>query len=202
MKKYFNPLLSALIIILLFQCSEKNSGSIANDVLMGEVPLYHGFESQIKFGEHLVLVGGCNDCHTPKKMTVHGPVLDSALWLSGHPAEMPKIKVDRAEMEAKGLAVTGDLTEWIGPWGVSYAANLTPDETGIGTWKVEQLFKVFREGKYKGLDGSRMILPPMPWEMFKYYTDEEVEAIFAYLKSIKPISNQVPPPLPPLSAVN
>lgn len=200
MKAYISSFLSVLSIIILFQCSEKKSGSIAEEVPMDRAPLYNGFESQIKFGEHLVLVGGCNDCHTPKKMTDHGPVLDSALWLSGHPADMPKIEVNKAEMEAKGLAVTRDLTEWIGPWGVSYAANLTPDESGIGNWKVEQLYKVFREGKYKGLDGSRMILPPMPWEMFQFYTDEEVEAIFAYLKSIKPIQNQVPPPLPPVSA--
>ncbi len=191
--------LSVLSIIILFQCSEKKSGSIVEEVPMDKTPLYNGFESQIKFGEHLVLVGGCNDCHTPKKMTDHGPVLDSALWLSGHTTDMPKIEVNKAEMEAKGLVVTRDLTEWIGPWGVSYAANLTPDETGIGNWKVEQLYKVFREGKYKGLDGSRMILPPMPWEMFQFYTDGEIDAIFAYLKSIKPISNQVPPPLPPVS---
>ncbi|UCS93050.1 cytochrome c [Echinicola marina] len=201
MKKHFNSILLLVILMLLFQCREKNSGSMASENPIEEVPLNYGFENQVKLGEHLVLVGGCNDCHTPKKMTDHGPVLDSALWLSGHPSAMSKIEVDKAEMESKGLVVTRDLTEWIGPWGVSYAANLTPDETGIGNWKVEQLYKVFREGKYKGLDGARMILPPMPWEMFQYYTDEEVEAIFAYLKSVKPIRNQVPPPLPPVSMV-
>ncbi|GAB3656721.1 c-type cytochrome [Echinicola sediminis] len=161
---------------------------------------FNGFESQIKLGEHLVLVGGCNDCHTPKKMTPNGPVLDSALWLSGHPAQMPGIEVDRQAMEAKGLVVTWDLTEWVGPWGVSYSANLTPHESGIGNWKEEQLFKVFREGKYRGLDGTRNILPPMPWEMYQHYTDEEIKAIFSYLKSIKPVDNAVPAPLPPASA--
>jgi len=191
-----------LIVVFLVHCNEKKIEDASTDLVpVLEAPSYNGFESQIKLGEHLVLVGGCNDCHTPKKMGTHGPVLDSALWLSGHPAQMPGIDVDRKAMESKGLVVTWDLTEWVGPWGVSYAANLTPHETGIGTWKEEQLFKVLREGKYKGLDGSRNILPPMPWEMYQFYTDDEIKAIFAYLKSLKPVNNIVPPPLPPVSAV-
>lgn len=64
---------------------------------------FYGYKSQIEWGEHLVLIGGCNDCHTPKKMTSHGPVLDTTLWLSGHPANMPRIDIDRKEIEAKGL---------------------------------------------------------------------------------------------------
>jgi hypothetical protein len=117
--------------------------------------------------------------------------------LSGHPADGPKIDVDRKELANKKLAVTADLTEWVGPWGTSYAANLTPDPTGIGSWKEEQFFLALREGKFKGLPNSRPILPPMPWDMFKHMTDGEIKAIFAYLKSIPPVSNIVPPPLPP-----
>jgi hypothetical protein len=80
----------------------------------------------------LVTIGACHDCHTPKKMTPNGPDLDSSLLLSGHPAQSPPLDVDRKEIESKGLAVTGDLTEWIGPWGISYTANLTSDASGIG----------------------------------------------------------------------
>lgn len=133
-------------------------------------------------------------------MTARGPVLDSSMWLAGHPAKMPAVDVDRKAMEKKGLAVTMDLTEWVGPWGVSYTANLTPDETGIGSWTEEQFFRALREGKYKGLAGSRTLLPPMPWEMYSHFTDGEIRAVFAYLKSLKPVSNLVPPPLPPASA--
>lgn len=161
---------------------------------------FGNFESQIKYGEHLVTILDCNVCHTPKKMTERGPVPDMSLLLSGRPAEMPLIDVDRAEMESKGLVVARDLTEWIGPWGVSFAANLTPDETGIGNWTEEQFFLALREGKYKGLAASRTLLPPMPWESFSFMTDSEVKAIFAYLMSIKPIHNIVPPALPPTSA--
>jgi len=163
---------------------------------------YYGFNSQLEWGEHLVLIGGCHDCHTPKKMTSQGPVLDSALFLSGHPANMPRIDIDRKEIEAKGLAVAMDLTEWVGPWGVSFAANLTPDPTGIGNWTEDQFIYALRNGTAKGIPGSRPILPPMPWEMIRNMTDDEMKAVFAYLKSIKPIDNLVPAPLPPTSVVN
>ncbi|MHA6248393.1 c-type cytochrome [Pontibacter sp. CAU 1760] len=161
-----------------------------------------GFESQIKYGEHLVLIAGCHDCHTPKKMTDQGPVLDMSRALSGHPANMPPIEVDRADMERKGLAVTQTLTSWIGPWGISYAANLTSDKTGIGNWQEKNFELALRKGKHKGIESNRMLLPPMPWEMFSHMTDEEVKAIFAYLKSTKPIRNVVPAPKPPVLATS
>lgn len=203
MKTSIAKLSTGFILALMIQCSEKKA-EVTPTAEEGTPPpstMYNGFESQIKYGEHLVLIGGCNDCHTPKKVTPEGAVhLDTALWLSGHPAEMPSFEVDRKAMESKGLIVTQDLTEWVGPWGVSYAANLTPDETGIGNFTEEQFFRVLREGKYKGLVNSRPILPPMPWEMYRNMTDDEIKAIFAYLKSIKPVSNIVPAPLPPVGA--
>lgn len=203
MKTSIAKLSTGFILALMIQCSEKKAE--VSDVNYETIPdpsaQYHGFESKVKWGEHLVLIGGCNDCHTPKKFTPEGAVhLDTALWLSGHPAAMQGIEVDRKAMESKGLSVTFDLTEWVGPWGVSYAANLTPDETGLGNFTEEQFFRVLREGKYKGLVNSRPILPPMPWEMYRHMTDDEIKAIFAYLKTIKPVSNIVPAPLPPLGA--
>ncbi|MEO6166719.1 MAG: hypothetical protein ABIO46_06340 [Chitinophagales bacterium] len=97
-------------------------------------PDYNGFESQIKYGEHLVTVSGCHDCHTPKKLGPHGMQLDSSPMLSGHPAQLPGPSFNRKEMESKGVICTSDLTAWVGPWGISYTANLTPDPTGIGNW--------------------------------------------------------------------
>ena len=161
---------------------------------------YGGFESQVKWGEHIVTIGGCHDCHTPKKMGPMGPEDDSTRLLSGHPAEMPIPDVDRAMLESKGLVTTQTLTSWVGPWGVSFSANLTSDTTGTGAWKEEQFIMAIREGKYKGLAGSRDLLPPMPWHMYKHMTDDELKAVFAYLKSTKPIKNVVPAPLPPVSA--
>jgi hypothetical protein len=121
----------------------------------------------IKRGEYLVTIGGCNDCHTPKVMTDHGPDLDPARLLSGHISEEPVPPFD-ATAFTKGI-VQGNmsLTAWHGPWGTSFSANLTPDkETGIGHWTLEQFKRALREGKSKGLPAARPILPPMPWFNF------------------------------------
>ena len=133
-------------------------------------------------------------------MTPHGPDIDSSRLLSGHPADSPDPEIDRKEMESKGLVTTGDLTSWVGPWGISYTANLTSDSTGIGTWTEGQFIYAIREGKLKGMPNTRSLLPPMPWQMYRNMKDEELKAIFAYLKSTKPIQNVVPPPKAPVSA--
>ncbi len=160
---------------------------------------FGGFDSQVRWGEHLTIIGGCGDCHTPKKMTPQGPVPDEALLLSGHPAQMPPPDIDRKMVESKGLVVTQTLTSWVGPWGISYSANLTPDATGIGNWQESNFITALREGKYKGIPAARSLMPPMPWEYFKEMSDDELKAIFAYLKSIKPVNNLVPQYQPPVS---
>ena len=159
-----------------------------------------GFETPEKYGEHLVLIAGCHDCHTPKKMTDKGPEIDFSLALSGHPAQLPPPEVNRKEMESKGHVVTQTLTAWVGPWGISYAANLTPDETGLANWEESNFFTALRKGKHKGVESERSLLPPMPWDMYKNMTDQELRAVFAYLRSIKPVKNIVPQPVPPVTA--
>ena len=186
-------------VLLLSQCNQKTAeGHSALSV--STTPSFNGFDSQAKWGEHLVTIGGCNDCHSPKKMTDHGPEIDSSLFLSGHPAQMPPPDVNRQEMESKGLSVTNTLTAWVGPWGISYAGNLTSDSTGIGNWKEEQFIYALRNGKYKGLASSRALLPPMPWKVFQHMTDDELKAIFTYLKTTRPVKNVVPQAAPPVSA--
>lgn len=202
MKKLPVIIVIAIICITFFlsQCSEDKSNTNQNqkDTILVGSKSNGGYESPVKWGEHLVMSGGCGDCHTPKKMGPMGPEDDSTLLLSGHPAKMPAPDVDRNAMESKGLFVTQTLTAWVGPWGISYTANITSDETGIGTWNEDQFLFAIRNGKQKGLAGSRMLLPPMPWQSIRYMTDDELKAIFAYLKSTKPISNLVPPPAPPV----
>lgn len=203
MKRLSALILTAIVCstFLLTQCSDNKSTETSNQkdtVLVGSTS-NGGYESQAKWGEHLVMTGACGDCHTPKKMGPRGPEEDSTLLLSGHPAKLPPPDVDRKEMESKGLAVTGTLTAWVGPWGISYSANLTSDDTGIGTWNEDQFIYAIRNGKLKGLPGSRMLLPPMPWQAIRNHTDDELKAIFAYLKSTKPINNMVPPPAPPVT---
>jgi hypothetical protein len=197
-KNYFMRKLLALSIIvlatifLLTECNEAKTETLV------AVKNFNGFESRAKWGEHLVTVSGCHDCHSPKKMTAMGSEIDSSLLFAGHIAGSPEPAVDKKEMQGKGLVVTtGDLTTWVGPWGTSYTANLTSDATGIGSWKEEQFILALREGKFKGLAGERNLLPPMPWQMYRNFTDNEIKAIFAYLKTTNPVKNVVPPPLPP-----
>jgi hypothetical protein len=61
----------------------------------------------------------------------------------------------------------------------------------------ENFRRALKEGKYKGLEGSRSLLPPMPWTNFLSLADEDVKAMFAYLKSIPPVKNVVPMPVSP-----
>ena len=88
-------------------------------------------------------------------------------------------------------AFSGTLTAFAGPWGVSYAANLTPDQnTGLGVWTEDMFVKALRTGKHMGT--SRPIQPPMPWMWAGQATDDDLKAMFAYLKSIPPVVNHVP----------
>ncbi len=90
------------------------------------------------------------------------------------------------------------LTAWSGPWGVSFAANLTPDkETGLGEWSEQTFIHSLRTGKHQGQPNGRDILPPMPWFNFKGATDDDLKAMWAYLRSIPAVKNQVPLPVPP-----
>ncbi|UAY53459.1 c-type cytochrome [Ferruginibacter albus] len=201
MKSFLTLLCITAIIIVLSNCSEKTPET-KETVTPAVIPTYGGFETKIKWGEHLVQVGGCNDCHTPKKMTTMGPVMDTSLWLSGHPEHMPIPDVDRKEAETKGWGLTNTETAWVGPWGVSFAANLTPDSTtGIGAWTLDNFKVAIREGKKSGAPAGRSLLPPMPWPWYKYLTDDELDAMFTYLQTVKPIHNNVPAALPPVLAM-
>jgi len=178
----------------------KTEETAATHVTIPDKPNFGGFDSQAKWGEHLVTIAGCNDCHTPKKMTPMGPVDDSTLLLSGHPEAAPAPDVDRKAMEGKGLVVTQDFTAWIGPWGISYSANLTPDPSGTGGWTEEQFMYAIRNSMSKGLAGGRPLMPPMSMMPVKHMTDDELKAVFAYLKTLKPIKNNSVQPTPPALA--
>lgn len=155
----------------------------------------------VKRGEYLVNINGCNDCHTPKIMVNGMPEPDPKRLLSGHPANMPMPAVPTDPFDPNGWAVrtTLSLTAWYGPWGVSFASNLTPDQvTGSGAWTEAAFIKAMRTGKHLG--SGRAILPPMPWPMIGKMTDDDLKAVFAYLHSIPPIENMVPQPIPPAAA--
>ncbi len=153
-----------------------------------------GKADQLKRGEYLVRYGDCSACHTPLKFGPNGPEPDMSRFLSGHPADTrlpaPDLK------PGPWFAATAGMTAWTGPWGISYAANLTPDvNTGLGIWTEDMFLKAARTGKHMG--AGREILPPMPWQSLGSLSDSDLKAVFAYLKSLPAIENRVPEPLPP-----
>ncbi len=122
----------------------------------------------VTYGEYLAgPVAHCVECHTP-------------YTADGRP--------DPTRFAAGGFAFPG-------PYGVSYAANLTPDpETGIGRWKDGQLVAALYGARR---DGQR-VLPPIPSPYYAGGTAEGgLQAIIAYLRSLPPIRNRVPPAEPP-----
>src|SRR3974390_2442959 len=125
---------------------------------------------QVARGKYLVSFGGCNDCHTPLKLTDKGPIPDLSRMLSGH---QEGTKLPPPDLKpGPWFAATAGMTAWTGPWGISYAANLTPDSnTGLGIWTEEMFLRAMRTGKHMG--SGRDILPPMPWQGVAQLTDED-----------------------------
>jgi mono/diheme cytochrome c family protein len=150
----------------------------------------------VKRGEYLVTIGLCHDCHTPLRMGPNGPAPDMTRMLSGHPQDFA-VRAPADLAQPWDAAATGTLTGWSGPWGVSFSANLTPDpETGrLRDFTEQQFMQGMRTGRHKGQ--GRQILPPMPWPYIGKMTDDDLKAVFAYLKQIPPVKNKVPDPLPP-----
>jgi hypothetical protein len=150
---------------------------------------------RVERGRYLVSIMACGDCHTPLKMGANGPEPDSARALSGHP-EALKMTAPPAPHGAWLWSGAASNTAFAGPWGISYAANLTPDQnTGLGIWTEDMFVTAIRTGKHMGK--SRPIAPPMPWESVRNATDADLKAIFAYLRTLTPIANHVPDYVPP-----
>jgi hypothetical protein len=151
----------------------------------------------IERGEFLVTAGGCDDCHTPKNFGPKGPELDMTRRFSGHPEGTPIPPVDTTLLH-QWAYLSHDLTMAVGPWGLTFSANLTPDnETGIGTWQPEMFINAMKTGKHLGVADGRPILPPMPWQSVARLSEEDLKAMFMYLKTLPAVKNKVPNPMPP-----
>jgi hypothetical protein len=182
---------TCLSAILLTACSGNENTSTSS----GGKVMTHA--DTVQRGAFLVETLGCNDCHSAKRMTASGPEIIPELMLSGYPADSKLPGQDKNALKKGWLLFAPDLTAAAGPWGVSFAGNLTPDPSGIGLWPYENFKRALTQGKFKGIEGSRTLLPPMPWQNYVNLPDEDVRAIFTYLKSIKPVQNLVPAALPP-----
>lgn len=184
LKLYFSFLVLLIAIMFVTSCQDE---PVKKELSQEEL---------IARGEYIVSTSGCHDCHTPKKMTEQGPVPDENYLLAGHPADLPIPEYDKSILKDWAL-FNHSLTAAVGPWGVSFSANITSDGTGLGNWTYDQFKTAMTKGLYKGLEGSRPIMPPMPWQEFQNYTDEDLRAIFAYLQSTKPVQNVPPAYIPP-----
>jgi len=151
------------------------------------LPVTKPGDQQVERGRYLVTLGVCHDCHTPKGSDGR-PRLDRLL--SGHPEGEPPAPAIPGVISACPTA-----TCFTGPWGTSFARNLTPDKTtGIGAWTEAHFIKVLRTG----IRGNGAPLRPlMPWEWYQQLTDDDLKAIFAYLRTLPPIHNDVPEDLLP-----
>jgi mono/diheme cytochrome c family protein len=129
-----------------------------------------GDADQVERGRYMTQLLGCVVCHT-----------DGALFGE---ADMSR----RLAGSRIGIAYSNPLVEE-NP-GILYPKNLTPDpDTGIGKWRDDALVDFIRTG----IDPSgRSHLPVMPWPSYARLTDEDAEAIVAYLKSLAPIRFKVP----------
>lgn len=186
-------MIAGLISIFIYSLSSCGSGeaevSSTNEALSAR-------DTSAKRGGYLVTIMGCNDCHSPRIMGAHGPEPDPLRILSGYPSHIP-VKVPDLKHLQPGSAVfdpTG--TAITGPWGTSFAANLTSDGTGIGNWSLAQFKNAFSHGKFMGIDEERTLLPPMPWQNYTHIEEADLKAIFAYLKSTVPVRNNVPAFIP------
>jgi len=160
-------------------------------------------EDMIKRGDYLVTVASCNDCHSPKIMTQMGPVPDSGKLLSGSPADNAFSPLNAKSLEpGNWMSMAPDITAFVGPWGVSYAANLTPDSaTGIGALSESAFINTLRTGKHFGDPNGRPILPPMPWQYISKMTDDDLKSVYAYLRSLPAVNNKVHAPVSPPDAM-
>ncbi|MBC7915553.1 MAG: cytochrome C [Pyrinomonadaceae bacterium] len=120
----------------------------------------------LEYGAYMVNASACFDCHTNIK--------------DGKPLE--------------GMDFAGGR-EFKLPGGSVYTANITPDkETGIGSWTQEQFlarFKAFADSSHIPEIGENEFQTVMPWTMYAGMKVSDLEAIYTYLKTVKPVKNQV-----------
>ena len=148
----------------------------------------------VQRGKYLVdAVSACGHCHTPRA----GAEYNMDMYLAGHPANASYPRYNFSMMQ-QGifLLISPQLSAFSGPFGTSFSSNLTPDkETGLGEWTEEMFIGAMRTGHHQGVESNRKILPPMPTKHYAQMNDADLKAIWAYLRTIKPVKNEVSPAL-------
>ena len=138
----------------------------------------------LEHGEYIPSIAGCIDCHTPFQAEYQDPAqmsLDQFRLLSFNLG---------ATQDRKDKLLAGGRPFDLGPAGVLLTRNITPDqETGIGSWSDEQIILAIKTGISS--DG-KLLFPVMPYHVYSTMADEDLHALVAYLRSIKPVNNSIP----------
>ncbi|MGE0406738.1 MAG: cytochrome c [Candidatus Korobacteraceae bacterium] len=113
----------------------------------------------VKYGQYLVSVAACIDCHTPLSPKME-PMMELA-FSGGQPIN--------------------------GPWGKAASANITPDASGISYYDEKMFLEMLRTGHVK----ARKLNPIMPYWRFRNLDESDQKAIFAYLRTLKPVKHRV-----------
>ena len=148
----------------------------------------------VRRGKYLVdTLGACGHCHTPRA----GAEYNMDMYLAGHPANAPYPRYNFSMMQQGIFILTSpQMSAFSGPFGTSFASNLTPDkETGLGEWTEKMFIDAMRTGHHQGDTSNRKIFPPMPTKHYAQMDDADLKAIWAYLRTIKPVKNEVSSPL-------
>ena len=120
-----------------------------------------------KRGEYLTTLASCSDCHTPRNDK--GEYLPGMAFAGGNPLEFKGARPVRA------------------------AANLTPSPNGIPYYDDNLFLEMMRTGQVR----ARQISDVMPWGHYRNMTDDDLKAIFAYLKTLQPVDHYVDNALEP-----
>jgi cytochrome c oxidase cbb3-type subunit 2 len=121
----------------------------------------------VERGRYLVETLGCPLCHSP---------------------------VDEDRRLIPGMRMAGGMRIEVDPFGVYTTGNLTSDPaTGLGEWTDAEIKQVLTRGVLR--DGTRLLPYPMDWGSFSTMNPSDLDAIVAYLRTIPPVSNAVPPPV-------
>jgi hypothetical protein len=180
----------SIFVYFLYSCESTGNQTTADTATKQDTSLQRG--------AYLVSAIGCGGCHTPKIIGVSGRENDTSRLLSGYPSNRP-VKVPSLKNMERGSAISDPTgTSETGLWGTTFAANITSDGTGIGNWSFPQFRNAIKHGKYMGINEERMIMPPMPWKDYRNLNDDDIKAIFNFLKTTKPVRNLVPEFIPGL----
>lgn len=121
----------------------------------------------VAYGKYLATIGGCHICHTPHDD--HNALIADKPFAGGW--------------------------EMKGPWGRNFTANLTPAGPYMSHATKEEFIGRFKA--FASMDANTAPDPPagrntvMPWLAFSHMTEQDLGAIYDYLKTVKPIENKV-----------